>query len=134
MESFNVLKSLSYDDVTESYTYILDPRWVVLFSNKEYSLIDWDKRMLIGRRLNMAKTLQRLITTSSDGVQRYALDGLKMQMEYGGRVRDFHDALMSAVHELERLEIIAKGRIEESTKGKLQLVLWLMHQSDQLKS
>ena len=125
MESFNILKDLNYDGDSQTYTYILDPRWVVMFGNSEYSLIDWDKRMQIGRGLDMAKTLQRLLATSSNPVQRYALDGLKAQMEYTGRMRDFADTLMRAVAELGRLEIIARGKIEDSTKGKQQLVLWL---------
>ena len=128
MESFNVLKDLHYDGDSETYTYVLDPRWVVMFGNREYSLIDWDKRMQIGRGQDMAKTLQRLLATSADPVQRYALEGfkgLKDQMQYAGRLRDFRDSLTRAVQELERLGIIAKGRIEDSTKGKQQLVLWL---------
>ena len=126
MQSFNVLKDLNYDGENETYTYILDPRWVVMFGNREYSLIDWDKRMQIGRGLDMAKTLQRLLATSSDPVQRYGLDGLKVQMEYTGRMRDFREALTSAVRELERLEIIAKGCIEDSTRGNPQLALWVV--------
>lgn len=125
MESFNVVKDLNYDGDSETYTYVLDPRWVVMFGNREYSLIDWDKRMQIGRGQDMAKTLQRLVATSSNVVQHYALDDLKDKMQYAGRVRDFKDALEKAVRELERLEIVAKGRIEKSTKGKEQLTLWL---------
>lgn len=124
MESFNILKGLNYDGDSETYTYVLDPRWMVMFGNREYSLLDWDKRMMIGRQQDMAKTLQRLLSTSADSVQRYALDWLKPKMEYSGRVRDFLDALARAVRELERLEIIAQGRIEDSAKGKPQLVLW----------
>ena len=124
MGSFNVLKDLSYDDVNETYTYMLDPRWVVMFGNGEYSLLDWDKRMRIGRGLDMAKTLQRLVATSADQVQRHALDRLKAQMAYGSPMRKFRRSLDAAVLELERVEIIARGRIEESTKGKPQLVLW----------
>jgi len=126
MESFNILKSLSYDDESETYTFILDPRWMLMFGNKEYGLIDWDKRMKIGRGQDMAKTLQRLLSTSADPVQRYALEWLKPKMEYGGRLRDFLDSLTRAVRELERREIIAQGRIQDSTKGKLQLVMWRM--------
>jgi hypothetical protein len=125
MESFNVLKDLNYDGESETYTYILDPRWVVMFGNREYSLIDWDKRMQIGRGLDMAKTLQRLLATSSDPVQRYGLDGLKMQMEYASPMRKFKEALASACAELERLEIVSAWRIEDSTRGKPQLALWL---------
>jgi len=120
--SFRIIASFSYDDKGQTYSYSLDPRWVQIFSNREYSLIDWDKRMQIGRGQDMAKTLQRLLATSADAVQRYALDWLKGKMEYAGRMRDFKDAIERAADELERVEI-AKGRIENSTKGKPQLVL-----------
>lgn len=123
--SFHIVQAFAYDDKSETYTYTLDPRWVQMFGNREYSLIDWDKRMQIGRGQDMAKTLQRLIATSADLVQRYALDWLKAKMEYTGRMRDFRDALTRAVRELVRLEIIAKGSIEESTRGKPQLALWI---------
>ena len=123
--ALHMIEGFDYDDEAEAYSYSLDPRWVQMFGNREYSLIDWDKRMQIGRGQDMAKTLQRLLATSADPVQRYALDWLKGKMEYSGRMRDFRDALARAVRELERLEIIAKGCIEDSTKGKPQLALWL---------
>jgi hypothetical protein len=125
MESFNVVKELIYDGESEIYTYVLDPRWVVMFGNREYSLIDWDKRMQIGRGQDMAKTLQRLVATSSNIVQHYALDELKNKMQYASPVRKFKEALSAAVDELVRLEIISKGRIEKSTKAKEQLTLWI---------
>jgi len=125
MQSFNVLKDLDYDGESEMYTFILDPRWVVMFGNREYSLIDWDKRMQIGRGQDMAKTLQRLLATSSNPVQRYALDWLKGKMEYASPMRKFREALAAACAELKRLEIITAHKIEDSTKGKPQLALWL---------
>lgn len=125
MQSFNVLKDLDYDGESETYTFILDPRWVVMFGNREYSLLDWDKRMQIGRGQDMAKTLQRLLATSADPVQRYALDWLKAKMEYASPMRKFREALAAACAELKRLEIITAHKIEESTKGKPQLALWL---------
>ena len=125
MTSFNVLKDLDYDGDSEAYTFVLDPRWVQMFGNREYSLIDWGKRMQIGRGQDMAKTLQRLLATSADPVQRYALDWLKGKMEYGSPMRKFREALASACAELERLEIITRHKIEDSTKGKPQLALWL---------
>ena len=123
--SFRIIAAFSYDDESEAYSYSLDPRWVQMFGNREYSLIDWDKRMQIGRGQDMAKTLQRLLATSADPVQRYALDWLKVKMEYGGRMRDFRGALTRACAELQRLEIITAHKIEDSTKGKEQLSLWL---------
>jgi hypothetical protein len=125
MQSFNVLKDLDYDGDSETYTFILDPRWVVMFGNREYSLLDWDKRMQIGRGQDMAKTLQRLLATSADPVQRYALDWLKAKMEYASPMRKFREALAAACAELKRLEIITAHKIEDSTKGKPQLALWL---------
>ena len=123
--SFRIIAAFVYNDEAETYSYTLDPRWVQMFGNREYSLIDWDKRMQIGRGQDMAKTLQRLVATSADQIQRYALDWLKSKMEYSGRIRDFRDALARACTEMERLEIVSAWRIEGSTKGKPQLALWL---------
>jgi hypothetical protein len=123
--SFRIVAAFSYDDESETYSYSLDPRWVQMFGNREYSLIDWDKRMQIGRGQDMAKTLQRLLATSADPVQRYALDWLKAKMEYASPMRKFREALAAACKELERLEIITAHKIEDSTKGKPQLALWL---------
>lgn len=123
--SFRIIAAFSYDDEAEAYSYSLDPRWVQMFGNREYSLIDWDKRMQIGRGQDMAKTLQRLLATSADPVQRYALDWLKGKMEYASPMRKFREALVAACKELERLEIITAHKIEDSTKGKPQLALWL---------
>lgn len=125
MQSFSIVKELDYNEDTEVYTYMMDPRWVQMFGNREYGLIDFRKRLLIGRGQDMAKTLQRLVATSADPVQRYALNWLKSKMEYSGRLRDFRDALDRACTELERLEIISAHRIEDSTKGKEQLTMWL---------
>jgi hypothetical protein len=125
MYSFNILKDLDYDGDRETYTFVLDPRWVMLFGNREYGLLDWDKRMQIGRGQDMAKTLQRLLATSADPVQRYALDWLKAKMEYASPMRKFRTALACACAELKRLEIITTYKIEDSTKGKPQLALWL---------
>ncbi|GAB1386957.1 plasmid replication initiator TrfA [Melaminivora sp.] len=124
MVSFNIVGDVSFNGDSETYTYTLDPRWVLMFSNREYSLINWEKRMRIRRGLDMAKTLQRLLATSADSVQRYALDDLKSQMEYASPMRKFQDSLCSACKELERLEIVSTWRLEESTKGKPQLVMW----------
>lgn len=125
MQSFSIVKELDYHEETEVYTYMMDPRWVQMFGNQEYGLIDFNKRLQIGRGQDMAKTLQRLVATSSNPVQRYSLEWLKPKMEYCGRMRDFKDSIARATRELERLEIIASGKIEISTKGREQLTVWL---------
>jgi hypothetical protein len=124
-EVFHIVQQFHYDPDAKNYTYTLDSRWVALFGNREYALLDWAKRLQIGRGQDMAKALQRLIATSSDQVQRYGLDLLKRKFEYRGRLRDFKASIERATRELERLCIVASGRIERSTKHKEQLAIWL---------
>ena len=123
--SFRIISGFTYDDEDETYSYSMDPRWVQMFGGREYGLIDWDKRLQIAQGQDLAKSLQRLISTSSDRVQRYSLDYLKARAQSDGRMRDFRYALMRAVHELVRLGIVIKGNIEDSTRGTPQLALWL---------
>ncbi|MFM0480744.1 plasmid replication initiator TrfA [Paraburkholderia strydomiana] len=120
--ALHMIEGFDFDDKAEAYILRVDPRWRFMFGNREFALIDWDKRLRIGPRQDMAKALQRLIATSDDTVQKNALDWLKSKLEYTGRIRDFVDALHRAMRELERLEIIAAGRIEISTKGRPQAV------------
>lgn len=120
--ALHLIEGFELDQESEEYTLNIDPRWRGMYGNKEFSLIDWKKRLQFGQRQEMAKALQRLAATSSDSVQRYALDWLKGKLGYTGRMRDFKDALEAAMRELERLEIIAGGRLERSTKGKDQCI------------
>lgn len=121
--AFHILSAFYYDDEEKTYFFRLDPRWAELFSNREYALLDWDARLQIGREI--AKTLQRLIATSTNPVKKFALDRLKAQMVYKSPMRKLHQALIAAVAELKRLGIIASGEIETSAKDKPQLVVHL---------
>ncbi|MVW72882.1 plasmid replication initiator TrfA [Bordetella sp. 15P40C-2] len=123
--ALHLITGFDYDETREQYTLTIDPRWSVMYANREFALVDWEKRRRFGRNQDMAKTLQRLVATSSNRVQRYALDWLKAKMEYRSPMRKFREALASACAELERLEIVAVHKIEDSTKGKPQLALWL---------
>lgn len=123
--ALHLIAGFDYDEDGEEYTLTIDPRWREMYSNREFALIDWNKRREFGRNQDMAKTLQRLLATSSSQVQRYALVWLKSKMEYGSPMRKFKEALTAACTELERLEIIATHKIEDSTKGRPQLALWL---------
>jgi len=125
--ALHMIEGFDYDDEAEAYVLRIDPRWRVMYGNREFSLIDWGKRLQL--RQDMAKALQRLVATSKDTIQRHALEsqengppGLKSTLQYTGRMRDFVIALNRAMQELERLEIIAGARIETSTKGKAQAV------------
>lgn len=123
--ALHMIEGFDFDDEAETYTLRIDPRWRGMYGNREFALIDWDKRMKFGQHQNMAKAIQRLLPTSSDKQQSYAVDWLKRKLEYSGRLRDFTDALEKAMHELERLEIVASWKIGRNTKGKEQLTAWL---------
>lgn len=118
--ALHMIEGFDYDDETEAYVLRIDPRWRFMYGNREFALIDWNKRLRFGARQDMAKALQRLVATSDDTIQRNALDWLKNKLQYAGRPRDFVEALDRAMRELERLDIIADGRREISTKGRLQ--------------
>jgi hypothetical protein len=117
-----LVNGFDHNPETNSYDLHIDTRMLALFSNKEFALIDWQKRLQIEHQTDMAKSLQRLVVASSDTVQRYALDNLKERMQYSSPKRKFREALTAAMRELARLEIISRPHIEESTRGKEQAV------------
>lgn len=123
--ALHMIEGFDYDDETEAYTLRIDPRWRGMYGNREFALIDWDKRLKFGQHQNMAKALQRLVAASGDEQQYFPLDWLKSKLEYSGRLRDFTDALEKAMQELERLEIVASWKIGRNTKNKEQLTVWL---------
>lgn len=118
--ALHFIDSFDYDDKVNSYIFRIDPRWADMYNNSEYALIDWKKRMSIKRAQHMAKTLQRLVATSSDPVQRHQIKWLKDKLKYDGRMDAFQKALTRTMNELERVGIISNSRIELSTKGVLQ--------------
>ncbi|RQR26988.1 plasmid stabilization protein [Burkholderia sp. Bp9143] len=120
--ALHLLDGFDYDDVRKEYSVRVDPRWRNLYENREFAFIDWAKRLQIRQGQDMAKTLQRLVATSDDIIQRFRLVWLKEKMQYRSPMRKFKSSLTAAMEELERLEIIAAGRIELSTKGIEQAV------------
>lgn len=119
-KAFHFIDSFDYDEEVGSYILRIDPRWIRMYENREYALIDWEKRMQIKRAQDMAKSIQRLVATSKDTTQRYQLKWLKERFVYKGRIDAFKIALIRAMTELERVGVISNSRIELSTKGNLQ--------------
>ena len=124
-KAFRIVADLDYDADNERYTVTLDPRWRQLFENQEFALIDWNKRLQIGRGQDMAKALQRLIAASADPVQAYAMSWLKDKMQYASPMRKFREAVSAAVDELKRVGVIARGEIDVGRRGSAQVVLWI---------
>ena len=123
-EAFHIIQRFCFDDDVGNYTFSLDPRWVELFGNREYALLDWNKRLAIKRGQNMAKALQRLVATSSDKIQHHSLKCLKDKFHYASPMHKFKESMKAAMSELERVEIIANARFGLSTKRQEQVV-WL---------
>ena len=115
----------SYDLCRASGHYCLavDRRLVTLFSGNEFTRIDWSKRLQISSHRNMAKFLQRLICTSSDRKQRYALAHLKNLTHYNSQDSKFEESIMGALQELKRVGIIGSFRTEKNLAGE-KYVLW----------
>ncbi|WP_281717993.1 plasmid-related transcriptional repressor protein [Pandoraea apista] len=120
--ALHMIDSFDCDHSTGKYVVRLDDRWRHMFEGREYALIDWNKRMEFSAHQDMAKALQLLIATSNESPQRFPVERLKEQLGYDGRPRDFLRSLDKAIRELERVEIIAGGRIALNSRNMLQAV------------
>ena len=118
----HLIDGFDLDEELDTYVLRIDRRMARLFSDREFALVDWEKRLQIKRQQDMAKALQRLVATSADTTQRHSLVWLKEKLQYGSPIRKFRRAILAAAAELERLEIIAGARLEQSTHGKEQVV------------
>ncbi|MFO1228037.1 plasmid replication initiator TrfA [Roseateles sp.] len=118
----HLIDGFDLDEELDTYVLRIDRRMVRLFSNREFALIDWEKRLQIKVQRDMAKALQRLVATSSDATQRHSLAWLKDKLQYSSPISKFREPVLAAAAELERLGIIAGARLEQSTHGKEQIV------------
>lgn len=129
--NFHLISEVNYDAKTKTYSYQLDPRWVELFGRRgQYSIVDWQKRLNIrrGSGAHLAKALQRLVATSTDSVQRYELQWLKLKMVYAGRASDFRLTLCKSLAELKRVQVIRDWKFEVNKRGEAQLMLQVRDQ------
>lgn len=88
----------------------LSPTLARLFAANQRTLIDWDKRMMIKRQVDLAKWLQTYIGSHEVGLQRSTITNLAAWSGYKSPVRKFRKALFVAVEELERVGIIANAQ------------------------
>lgn len=116
----HLVDAFDYDPEVEGYYMKFDPRILALFHNREYALIDWEKRKQLHKRVDMAKWLQNYLASHEKGIHRISLRLLKTWMDYGSPMNKFKEAVTEALSELERLEIIVGARIMQSSKRELQ--------------
>ena len=80
---------VDYDPDTDSYYIKFDPRILALFHNREYALIDWEKRKQLAKRVDMAKWLQNYLASHEPGLHRIGLRLLKEWMDYASPIHKF---------------------------------------------
>ena len=62
--TLHLIAGFDYDEASEEYTLTIDPRWHAMYGNREFALIDWEKRREFGRNQDMAKTLQDFVKST----------------------------------------------------------------------
>jgi hypothetical protein len=99
------------DKESGNFQITMHPEVVKLFSRQEYSLIDWELRKQITRRVDLSKWLQTYVASHSPGATHsISVSHLKDWCGNSGRARDFRSALGEALEELERLSLIANHK------------------------
>ena len=113
-----LVSHFAFDDKAESYTFMIDPRWKLIFGDSDYSLIDWNKRMDIRPGHVLARALQRIFASSSDIDQKHELEKLKCRLNYRSPKCKFEKSLKLAILELKRTGIIKDGDLGTLKNGK----------------
>lgn len=119
----HLIDEYEYDAEKEKYFLRFNPRILALFSNNEYALIDWEKRHQLMKKVDMAKWLQTYLASHKPGIHRIGLKYLKQWMDFSSPMNKFRDALLEAMRELERVEIIANVGIEAGSRRE-QVAVW----------
>lgn len=88
------------------WEFIIGPKILALFENKEYGFIDLAKRRQLVRRVDLAKWLQCYAATHKRGLHRVRVAELKRCCGYAAPTRKFREALSEALAEMERLQIV----------------------------
>lgn len=95
------------DKLSGRFQAVLDPDIIKIFSGNEYTIVDWEKRKMLERRVDLAKWLQNFICSNEKGLQRNSLANLKEWAGYSSPMRKFREALTEALEELERVGVIS---------------------------
>jgi hypothetical protein len=105
--SGNLIREIIEDKQERHIAVTLSPAIVQMFSGNEYTLVDWEKRKRLKKRVNLSKWLQNFICSHEKGLQRHSIDNLRTWFGYSSPVRKFREAMTDAMQELERVGIIA---------------------------
>ncbi|WJJ94234.1 hypothetical protein [Neopusillimonas aromaticivorans] len=116
--ALHLIIGFDHDSKSGDYRVFLDPRLALLFTNHEFTRIDWEQRLRISSNRNMSKFLQRLVGSSADVDQAYSLEFLKSITRYGGQNSKFEKSVLEGLVELERVGLVSNPRIQVGRDGR----------------
>lgn len=112
-----------------TFQVVLDPDIIEMFAPGTRSLIDWQKRLMLARRVDLAKWLHNFTASHGDHLQHHSLTNLRAWSGYSSPPRKFREAIAEALAELARVEVIAAPDFYErknpGTKKAEQMVKWI---------
>jgi len=117
---FHLIDQYDYDQKTGKYYVVLNQKVKALFSNSEYGLLDWQRRLELKRKIGLAKWLQSYSASHKKGQHKIGVDLLRQWCGWSGRARNFSTALTQAMNELVRVGIFSGARISISRQGNVQ--------------
>lgn len=117
------------DKQTATFQVVLDPDIIEMFVPGTRSLIDWQKRLMLARRVDLAKWLHNFTASHGDHLQHHSLTNLRAWSGYSSPPRKFKEAIAEALAELARVEVIAAPDFYErknpDSKKAEQMVKWI---------
>ena len=99
--------------------FVLDYRIGRLFGNREYGLVDWEKRKKL-KRNDLAKWLQNYYSSQSSNQQFDRVDRLKLLTGLTSSIKDFTRLLENALNLLLQHEVIRAYWISKPKRGCLE--------------
>lgn len=117
------------DKLNSTFQVALDPDIIEMFAPSTRSLIDWQKRLMLARRVDLAKWLHNFTASHGDHLQHHSLANLRAWSGYSSPPRKFREAIAEALSELVRVEVISapdfyERKVSGSKKAE-QMVKWI---------
>jgi hypothetical protein len=127
--SAQLLGTIIEDKIETTFQVVLDQNIIAMFAPNARSLVDWEKRLKIEKRVDLAKWLHTFIASHKDQIQYHSLGNLRTWSGYTSPLRKFREAAEEALQELARIEVISDPGFYErknpETKKTESMVRWV---------
>ncbi|MCF6204783.1 MAG: hypothetical protein L3J59_14130 [Methylococcaceae bacterium] len=109
-----LLQKYAIDEINDKYYIQIDSQIAQLFSNQEFSLFDWKKRLRL--KYALAKSLQRHIAASSQQVQNFTYANLLQRFKRKNQnIKYLKRDLKRACQELVEVKILTHFYLEDES-------------------